>query len=82
MQKIAVFVILAALMPIAHVVSTDMYAFVTVQMEESFYANILYENNPLLMFIDGILPSDLDPSKWVSKSLESGFQGKDWGNLL
>ena len=81
---VAVIVITAFLVPIAHVVSPEMYAYITINMEESTFAKLLYENNPIIFLIDGALPSDLNPMKWLNLNHlgGTGIDLKDWGNLL
>ena len=81
---IAVVLIVALLVPIAHVVSPEVYSYITVNMNNSNFAKFLYENNPLLFFIGGVLPDDIDPLKWIDLGQLSGqgFELKDWGNLL
>ena len=80
---LATLVILALLMPIAHIISPEVFGFVKVTMEKSFVAGIIYENNPLLMLISNVFPSDLDPTSWIDTGVASeGFVMKDWESLL
>jgi hypothetical protein len=36
-------------------------------MNNSIVAKLIYENNPLLDFIDGFLPTGLTPEKWLTE---------------
>jgi hypothetical protein len=37
-------------------------------METSMVAQIIYDNNPLLDVMDGFIPTELRPERWVAKA--------------
>jgi len=63
---VAILVAFALILPISYTVSAKTHDDIKRSMDESVVANLIYENNPLLDFIDGFLPTGLTPSKWLT----------------
>ena len=64
---VAVLVAFALILPISYTVSAKTHDDIKRSMDESVIAYLIYENNPLLDFIDGFLPTGLTPSKWLNE---------------
>ncbi|MDR0853057.1 MAG: CvpA family protein [Clostridiales Family XIII bacterium] len=65
---IIVLVLFALLMPLSYVINAEAYGIITASMENSYVAEIIYNNNPLLSIIDGIVPPEIDPKSLLDKS--------------
>ena len=63
---VAILVVFALILPLSFTVSAKTHDDIKRSMDESVIAYLIYENNPLLDFIDGFLPTGLTPSKWLS----------------
>jgi uncharacterized membrane protein required for colicin V production len=79
---VIVFVLLLLVMPVAFLISPGVYATMQNMMDKSFFAEMLYLNNPLLMLIEGYMPGVLLPDKWLPEKSDYEFSMKDWGNLI
>ena len=65
-QAIAcILVVFALILPISYTYSAKTHDDIKKSMDESVVAKLIYENNPLLDFIDGFLPTGLTPAKWL-----------------
>ena len=62
---VAILVVFALILPLSFTVSADTHDKIDRSMDESIVAKLIYENNPLLDFIDGFLPTGLTPTKWL-----------------
>ena len=65
---VAILVAFALILPISYMVSADTHEKIKTSMDESVVAHLIYENNPLLDFIDGFLPTGLTPAKWLDEN--------------
>ena len=65
---VAVLVIFALILPISYTVSAKTHEDINRSMDNSMVAKLIYENNPLLDFIDGFLPTGLTPEKWLDEN--------------
>jgi uncharacterized membrane protein required for colicin V production len=63
---VAILVVFALLLPISYTVSAKTHDNIERSMSNSIVAELIYENNPLLDFIDGFLPTGLTPDKWLN----------------
>jgi len=65
-QAIAcILVVFALILPVSYMVNAKTHDDIKRSMDESMVAQLIYENNPLLDFIDGFLPTGLTPAKWL-----------------
>ena len=64
---VAILVVFALILPLSYTVSAKTHDDIKRSMDESVVAHLIYENNPLLDFIDGFLPTGLTPQKWLSE---------------
>ena len=62
----AILVIFALILPLSYTVSAQTHDNINRSMDNSIVAKLIYENNPLLDFIDGFLPTGLTPEKWLT----------------
>ena len=62
---VAVLVVFALILPVSYTFSAKTHDDIERSMDESMVAKLIYENNPLLDFIDGFLPTGLTPVKWL-----------------
>ena len=62
---VAILVVFALILPLSYTVSAKTHDDIKRSMSESTIAYLIYENNPLLDFIDGFLPTGLTPAKWL-----------------
>ena len=75
---VAILVVFALILPVSYTVSAKTHENIKRSMDESMVAQIIYENNPLLDFIDGFLPTGLTPSKWLDpNNYENVLNKKD-----
>jgi len=65
---VAILIAFALILPISYTVSAKAHDDIQRSMSESIVANLIYENNPLLDFIDGFLPTGLTPGKWLDEN--------------
>ena len=65
---VAVLVVFALILPISYTVSAKTHDDINRSMDDSMVAKLIYENNPLLDFIDGFLPTGLTPEKWLDEN--------------
>ena len=63
---VAILIVFAFILPLSYMVSAKTHDDIQKSMDESIVANLIYENNPLLDFIDGFLPTGLTPDKWLT----------------
>ena len=63
----AIIVVFALILPISYMVSAQTHDDINRSMDNSIVAKLIYENNPLLDFIDGFLPTGLTPEKWLNE---------------
>ena len=61
----AILVAFALILPISYMYSAKTHDDIEKSMSESVVASFIYENNPILDFIDGFLPTGLTPAKWL-----------------
>jgi hypothetical protein len=64
---VAILVVFALILPLSYTVSAKTHDDINDSMRNSIVAKLIYENNPLLDFIDGFLPTGLTPEKWLSE---------------
>jgi len=62
---VAILIAFALILPLSYTISAKAHDDIKRSMEESTIAILIYENNPLLDFIDGFLPTGLTPAKWL-----------------
>jgi len=62
---VAILVVFALILPLSYTVSAQAHDNIEKEMNSSTVAQLIYENNPLLDFIDGFLPTGLTPAKWL-----------------
>jgi len=65
---VAILVVFALILPLSYTVSAKTHDDIKRSMDESIVAHLIYENNPLLDFIDGFLPTGLTPAKWLDQN--------------
>lgn len=63
----AILVVFALILPVSYMVSAQTHDDINRSMDNSIVAKLIYENNPLLDFIDGFLPTGLTPEKWLTE---------------
>ena len=63
----AILVVFALILPLSYTVSAQTHDDINRSMNDSIVAKLIYENNPLLDFIDGFLPTGLTPEKWLTE---------------
>ena len=63
-----IIVVFALILPLSYTVSAKTHDDINRSMDESIVAKLIYENNPLLDFIDGFLPTGLTPEKWLDEN--------------
>jgi uncharacterized membrane protein required for colicin V production len=78
---VVVFVLLLVIMPVSFLIGPGVYAAVQHMMDQSFVAKMLYLNNPLLLFIDGYMPSVLSPDNWMPARSDYEFTFKDLNTI-
>jgi uncharacterized membrane protein required for colicin V production len=78
---IIVLVLLALLMPLSLVISPEANIMITQGLENSFVAEIIYNNNPLLSVINGLLPTDFNPANWLKED-SGGFKIPDLKDMI
>jgi uncharacterized membrane protein required for colicin V production len=76
-----VLVLLALLMPLSLAIGTEFYDSVNQQMDNSLITGSIYANNPFLSFVDGFVPDEFLPSKWVESEPTENVE-KNWENLV
>jgi len=64
---VAILVVFALILPLSYMVSAKTHDDINRSMDNSIVAKLIYENNPLLDFIDGFLPTGLTPEKWLTE---------------
>ncbi|MDR3305101.1 MAG: CvpA family protein [Clostridiales Family XIII bacterium] len=74
---IAILVLFALLMPLSYTMSANAHDFVEREMDESVVAELIYRNNPILDVINGFIPADLNPNRWLNKGDYNDVP--DWG---
>ena len=60
-----ILIVFALILPISYTFSAKTHDDIENAMNDSTIAKMIYENNPLLDFIDGFLPTGLTPDKWL-----------------
>jgi len=65
---VAILIAFALILPLSYTISAKAHDDIKRSMDESMVAQLIYENNPLLDFIDGFLPTGLTPSKWLDEN--------------
>ena len=65
---VAILVVFALILPLSYTISAKAHDDIKRSMDESMVAQLIYENNPLLDFIDGFLPTGLTPVKWLDEN--------------
>ena len=63
---VCILVVFALILPLSYTVSAKTHDDIEKSMDDSILAKLIYENNPLLDFIDGFLPTGLTPEKWLT----------------
>ena len=63
-----IIIVFAFILPLSYTISAKTYDDIQASMDESMVAKLIYENNPLLDFIDGFLPTGLTPEKWLDEN--------------
>ena len=63
---VCILVVFALILPISYTVSAKTHDDIERSMDDSIVAKLIYENNPLLDFVDGFLPTGLTPEKWLT----------------
>ena len=84
---VAILIAFALILPISYTVSAKTHDDIDKSMDNSIVAQLIYENNPLLDFIDGFLPTGLTPEKWLTEEnyqnvLNSSGTNRTQHNLL
>ena len=64
---VAILIAFALILPLSYTVSAKTHDDINRSMDDSIVAKLIYENNPLLDFIDGFLPTGLTPAKWLNE---------------
>ncbi|MCL2492825.1 MAG: CvpA family protein [Clostridiales bacterium] len=77
---IAILVIFALIMPLSYTLNPSAYAFIQSQMDNSIIASFIYQNNPLLDIINGFVPNELNPERWLSEAAASISGGSGGGS--
>ena len=72
-----ILVVFALILPISYTVSAKTHDDIRNSMDNSTVAKLIYENNPLLDFIDGFLPTGLTPEKWLTPENYKHILNKD-----
>ena len=73
---VCILVVFALILPMSYTVSAKTHEDIKRSMDESIVAKLIYENNPILDFIDGFLPTGLTPEKWLtSDNYENVLKG-------
>ena len=62
---VAILVVFALILPLSYTVSAKTHEDINASMDKSVVAKLIYDNNPILDFIDGFLPTGLTPEKWL-----------------
>ena len=62
---VAILVVFALILPLSYTVSAKTHDDIQDSMDNSIVAKLIYDNNPILDFIDGFLPTGLTPEKWL-----------------
>jgi len=78
---VAILVVFAFILPISYTINAKAHENIQKSMDNSYVAKFIYENNPLLDFIDGFLPTGLTPGKWLDQSNYQNVMnasGEDW----
>ena len=65
---VCILVVFALVLPISYTFSAKTHDDIDKSMDDSIIAKLIYENNPLLDFIDGFLPTGLTPEKWLNEN--------------
>jgi len=65
---ICILVVFALMLPLSYTLSAKTHEDIKRSMDDSIVAKLIYENNPLLDFIDGFLPTGLTPEKWLDEN--------------
>ena len=69
LQAIAcILVVFALILPVSYMYSAKTHDDIERSMDESIVAKLIYDNNPILDFIDGFLPTGLTPTKWLDEN--------------
>jgi len=65
---IIVFIALILILPISLAVNPDLFDLAAKTLKESFIAETLFLNNPLIELVDGFAPGLFDPAEWIKKA--------------
>jgi len=78
---VCIIVVFALILPISYTFNAKTYHDIKDSMDNSVVAKLIYENNPLLDFIDGFLPTGLTPEKWLDEKNYENILNRSGGKV-
>ena len=79
---IIILIVFALILPISYTTNAKTHDNITRSMDDSIVSKFIYENNPILDFIDGFLPTGLTPEKWLTEENYKNILNSDSANRV